>query len=662
MGINERFFGWLRRTLSQRSIARDDVLSEGRRVELEDIHGRMRTLACVLFGDNIDVRTAEHDGGYHNGILWLPARFDIGRDTEQNTLAYVYRVAYAAVSLSRGYEYQGERTAEREALASLLAVRGTIEALEKEMPQAHLIRKEIAIELLKARPDLKSLPQRWAAIEGLHLALLGQPHQILAADLNPPTLDWLMHTASLFTEPNQLEAETTRVLLELDQLGSSSAKKQILGFDLWGRLPSKATSTPESSAGASETPTSSLATGTEKIAPPKEHIETIDIDDDAEEDSPFVHIFEKLMTAEEYQGGKKNLDGEDELDDHEEALSELDMRHAVRTRERANSLYRSDAYVDGSGADLIADDSTGYDFVYDEWDDRKQAYLEDWCRVNDQVAEPSIKPELAREHVTALRHRHHRAIRELRASFDEIERQRVWVPRQRDGGEIDIDAIVDRYADLRAAQDHGISTGEDRLYLSRRRRARDFATLILLDTSLSTDAWIDGRRVLDTARDSILILGEALGDNDLQVGVGAFHSNTRQSCQYLSVKGFREKWSSSIPRLLSLKPTGYTRIGPALRHATHLLSQTKAQRKLLLLISDGKPTDYDRYEGKHGIADVRQALREASRDGVHALALAVEKDARFYLPQMFGPHGYRILRDPNQLPDALARIHEQIRH
>ncbi|MFI4935962.1 MAG: citrate/2-methylcitrate synthase, partial [Caulobacterales bacterium] len=35
----------------------------------------------------------------------------------------------------------------------------------------------------------------------------------------------------------------------------------------------------------------------------------------------------------------------------------------------------------------------------------------------------------------------------------------------------------------------------------------------------------------------------------------------------------------------------------------------RARHRLLLLVSDGKPTDYDRYEGRHGIADVRQAVR-----------------------------------------------------
>jgi nitric oxide reductase activation protein len=39
--------------------------------------------------------------------------------------------------------------------------------------------------------------------------------------------------------------------------------------------------------------------------------------------------------------------------------------------------------------------------------------------------------------------------------------------------------------------------------------------------------------------------------------------------------------------LADVAPTGYTRIGPAIRHGIHLLQQQNAAQKLLLLISDG---------------------------------------------------------------------------
>jgi len=112
--------------------------------------------------------------------------------------------------------------------------------------------------------------------------------------------------------------------------------------------------------------------------------------------------------------------------------------------------------------------------------------------------------------------------------------------------------------------------------------------------------------------------------------------------------------------LASVEPTGYTRIGPAIRHGIHLLQQQKATQRLLLLISDGKPTDYDRYEGRYGIADVRQAIREAGQVRIHTYALAVDVQAKLYLPEMFGAGHYQILPHPSYLVHSLAQLYTRL--
>ena len=54
----------------------------------------------------------------------------------------------------------------------------------------------------------------------------------------------------------------------------------------------------------------------------------------------------------------------------------------------------------------------------------------------------------------------------------------------------------------------------------RRRQRRDLVTLLLLDLSSSTDAWSKGHRVLDVAKESLLVLGEVLSSYRDQVGIG----------------------------------------------------------------------------------------------------------------------------------------------
>ena len=184
---------------------------------------------------------------------------------------------------------------------------------------------------------------------------------------------------------------------------------------------------------------------------------------------------------------------------------------------------------------------------------------------------------------------------------------------------------------------------------------RDVATLVLLDVSLSTDSWVADRRVLDVAKESTLVLGEVLDRMGEEVEVLAFASHTRHKVRCWTVRAWGEPWSVGRGRLSLLEPQGYTRIGPALRHANARLAARSERFKDLILVSDCKPTDYDRYEGRHGVADVRKALAEGARLGVRTQALAIDARASEWLPAMFGPSRWSVLSRPDRLPEALVR-------
>jgi len=194
------------------------------------------------------------------------------------------------------------------------------------------------------------------------------------------------------------------------------------------------------------------------------------------------------------------------------------------------------------------------------------------------------------------------------------------------------------------------------------RQTRDLVTLRLVDLSYSTDAWLQGHRVLDIAKESVLVLSEALAQWRDRVGIAGFYSNTRRHCRFVLLKSFDEPWPHCKAALAGLEPTGYTRIGPALRHGVALLERQHAAKKLLLLISDGKPTDYDRYEGRYGIADVRQAMREAYQARIHTYALAVDVQAKHSLPQMFGCGNFQILPHPTHLVRGLTDVYRRLSH
>ena len=162
--------------------------------------------------------------------------------------------------------------------------------------------------------------------------------------------------------------------------------------------------------------------------------------------------------------------------------------------------------------------------------------------------------------------------------------------------------------------------------------------------------------MLDVITETVFCVGEVLADYVGQFALAAFTSNTRRACRFDLVKRFHEPWLHSRALLGSLEPGGYTRIGPAPRHAHELLLNERASRKIVLLVTDGRPCDYDRYEGVYGIKDVKKAIEVGQRHGIQTHAFAVEKQAAEAFPQMFTRHHYDILPRPDALGSTMCKL------
>ena len=77
---------------------------------------------------------------------------------------------------------------------------------------------------------------------------------------------------------------------------------------------------------------------------------------------------------------------------------------------------------------------------------------------------------------------------------------------------------------------------------------------------------------------------------------------------------------------------------------------------MVILVTDGKPCDYDRYEGTYGIRDVKMAVETGHRHEIATHAFAVEKRAKEYFPAMFTPDHYSIVSDPKGLATGLCDL------
>ena len=383
-----------------------------------------------------------------------------------------------------------------------------------------------------------------------------------------------------------------------------------------------------------------------------EEIESLTIDKKQQEDYVLMHSFEKIETAEEFNGNWRDFDGEDDLKDHQEALEEMNMKFTVRVDDTVHSVYQADFVENTSVSESSEIDEKGFYLKYDEWDFKNRKYLVDYCKV---YPKSQVKTDVYHYKNTLTKYR--TILASLRKMLTSVNNKMQQQRRQLQGEMFDLDALTDLYTAI-----HSKVSPDERIYLSQRKKDKDIAILLLLDISLSSDGYAAGKRIIDVEKDVSILFGEILNEFNIEFSIDGFSSKTRNFSTYITLKDFSEDWNKAKYKIGAVEPNGYTRIGPALRHAGARLSKTEAKNKWIILLSDGKPNDYDRYEGQHGINDVKQALRELNEAKINSYALAIEAQAKYYLPQMFGQNHYQILTSPEELIKSLAKLYEKIKH
>ena len=328
---------------------------------------------------------------------------------------------------------------------------------------------------------------------------------------------------------------------------------------------------------------------------------------------------------------------------------DMDMLSVTRDGSSTASRVRFDLDLPSASEDDLP---LGPGVKLPEWDYRKRVLLPDYCCVQEMLARRAqpckLPPALWRD---ALR---------LRRQFEILRPGRGWRRAQPDGEELDLDACVRHTADCAS----GEYSHERGLYRQLARQERDLACLLLADLSLSTDAWVNNRgRVIEVIRDSLFLFAEALAVTGDRFALYGFSSRQRQHVRVYRIKTFNERYTATVRgRINAIKPGYYTRMGAAVRHAARLLERQPATRRLLLLLTDGKPNDLDHYEGRYGIEDTRMALLEARRQGLHPFCVTIDQEADDYLPYLFGKDSFVLIRRPEDLPRQLLLLYTRLTH
>lgn len=248
---------------------------------------------------------------------------------------------------------------------------------------------------------------------------------------------------------------------------------------------------------------------------------------------------------------------------------------------------------------------------------------------------------LARAHAAALQR--------VRARFAALRTEARWRHGQPDGSELDLGAVVTAMTDVAAG-----STPDPRIHARFERAAEPIAVLVLADLSGSMAG-----DLLTHQTTALALLAEGLATLDTPHALLGFGNTSPTRCVLQRIKGFDERWDdASHKRLANVRAAGASRLGAYVRHATELLATRPEPRRVLVLLSDGRPEDRDGYRGRTGERDTAMAVHQARARGIHVQCTSMDRheDADGYLTRIFGRGRYLRVRDPSLLPERLPEL------
>jgi hypothetical protein len=286
---------------------------------------------------------------------------------------------------------------------------------------------------------------------------------------------------------------------------------------------------------------------------------------------------------------------------------------------------------------------------YPEWDYHSQTYRPDWVSVYE-----ALHPKGNPADIDKLLLKHGALAKRLKRILDLLKPQdKVRIRYQEEGSELDLDVALRSLIDFK-----GGATPDPRINMSHRTNGRDISVMLLLDLSESLNEKAAGgsQTILELSQEAVSLLAwavEQLGD---PFAIAGFHSNTRHDVRYLHIKGYGERWGDDAKGRLAAMQAGYsTRMGAAMRHAAHYLEARPADKKLMLILTDGQPSDIDTQDEQLLIEDTRQAVKELDRNGIFTYCISLDPKADEYVSGIFGRQ-YTVIDNIQRLPEKLPEL------
>ena len=295
-------------------------------------------------------------------------------------------------------------------------------------------------------------------------------------------------------------------------------------------------------------------------------------------------------------------------------------------------------------------------FYYDEWDYQIQLDRPAWVTLYERAA-----PRGDASVIDALLAEHKPVVSRLKYLIESMVPQGLKrIRRQEEGDEIDLNAAVSSFIDLRMGYQP-----DPRIMTRYKRSERDVCVLVLLDLSESSNDTVRGQdfTVIELTRAATVLMADALSRVGDTFAIHGFCSNGRDDVHYYRMKDFAEPYEKEAKaRLAGLSGSYSTRMGAAIRHASSLLAQRSERKKLIFVVTDGEPADNDVRDPQYLRADTKKAVEQAGRMGVNCYALSLDPYADQYVSSIFGAGRFTVLDHVERLPEKLPMLYLGLTH
>jgi len=292
---------------------------------------------------------------------------------------------------------------------------------------------------------------------------------------------------------------------------------------------------------------------------------------------------------------------------------------------------------------------------YHEWDYLSESYRPDWTTVYERLHSSGDAGKIDR-----LMDKHDGLAKRLKKMIEMLKPQnKKRIRFQEEGEELDLDIALRSIIDFKSGQ-----APDPRINYSHTTDSRNIAVMLLVDTSQSLNERLQdsSQTLLELAEEALAITAwtvDQLGD---KFAIAGFSSDTRHEVRYQHIKGYSERYTDEVKARISAMEASYsTRMGAAMRHAAHYLEAQQAEKKLMLILTDGEPADIDSKDPQILIQDTHKAVEELKHKGIYSYCITLDPNADDYVEAIFDNH-YTVIDHVEKLPEQLPQVFMKLTH